>query len=117
MKLAFALFAILLTASCARPKPASLPPPPPPYDSVDCDNANGNPKLCTVEPDEPPPQPKKRSYPKLTPPRPGDMLVKNCSVMGQPSDVPNGKTDCICRKASTVIDAKDAGKPHSLICK
>jgi len=24
-----------------------------PYDSVDCDNANGDPKLCTVEPDEP----------------------------------------------------------------
>lgn len=24
-----------------------------PYDSVDCDNANGNPKLCTVEADEP----------------------------------------------------------------
>jgi hypothetical protein len=24
-----------------------------PYDSVDCDNADGNPELCTVEPDEP----------------------------------------------------------------
>lgn len=24
-----------------------------PYDSVDCDNAEGNPKLCTVEPDAP----------------------------------------------------------------
>lgn len=23
-----------------------------PYDSVDCDNADGNPLLCTVEPDE-----------------------------------------------------------------
>lgn len=24
-----------------------------PYDTVDCDNADGNPSLCTVEPDEP----------------------------------------------------------------
>jgi hypothetical protein len=24
-----------------------------PYDTVDCDNANGNPKLCTVEGDDP----------------------------------------------------------------
>ena len=35
-----------------QPKDVSEPKQELPYDSVDCDNAHGNPKLCTVEPDE-----------------------------------------------------------------
>ena len=43
---AFVLCAWLPLLSCSRAQGL-------PYDSVDCDNANGNPKLCTVESDEP----------------------------------------------------------------
>src|ERR1700675_3372405 len=45
--IAIALLASLC-AGCAARREKKLP-----YDSVDCDNANGNPKLCTVESDEP----------------------------------------------------------------
>lgn len=41
------LLVLLLSGCASRRTQQELP-----YDSVDCDNANGDPKLCTVEPDE-----------------------------------------------------------------
>lgn len=40
------LVILLLLAACSVSQQL-------PYDSVDCDNANGDPKKCTVEADEP----------------------------------------------------------------
>jgi len=46
MKWIASLFMFLSLAGAARAQAL-------PYNTVDCDNANGNPKLCTIESDEP----------------------------------------------------------------
>jgi hypothetical protein len=75
----------LTLASCAQPKPA--PPPPPP----------------AIE--------RKTSYPQQAA-RPGDMVIKNCTVVREDGN----KADCVCRKASTKIDVNDPGK-QMMVCK
>jgi hypothetical protein len=75
----------LAMQSCAQPKPA--PPPPPP----------------AIE--------RKTSYPQQAA-RPGDMVIKNCTVVREDGN----KADCVCRKASTKIDVNDPGK-QMMVCK
>jgi hypothetical protein len=85
MKTYILLCLALVLSGCARPKPVT-PPSPPAIQKV--------------------------TYPKQSPPRPEDTLIRNCTVTQEAGN----KADCICRKASTKIDAKDPGK-QVLICK
>ena len=82
-----ALASLLCLVSCARPKPVQ--PPPPPSISV-----------------------QQKSYPKPAPPRPGDMVIKNCTVTHEEEN----KADCICRRGSTKIDVNDPGK-QVVVCR
>ena len=69
----------------------------------------------TVKPPAPPPIPRPEPRPiKPGPLRAGDMLVVNCQVT-HPTNA-QGKADCICRHASTHIDAVDTTK-QSLVCR
>ena len=87
LPIAIALLALLFTG-CAKPKP-HRPPAPPPLRA----------------------EPAARNYPKQLA-RPGDMWVHGCTVTKEEGN----RADCLCRKASTKIDAQDAAK-QSLICK
>jgi hypothetical protein len=80
------LFALVLLAGCTHaPQPAPLPAPPPVAAKV------------PVKPG---------------PPRPGDIVVRNCTVTKEA----NGRADCICRHANTHIDANDTTK-QALVCR
>jgi len=77
-------------AGCAKPKPQPAPPPPP------------------IETPAPSPV-----YPKQGPPRAGDIVVKGCTV----TSVKDNKANCICRHASTQLDATDPNKPTTMVCR
>ena len=85
------LTVLALLVACAKPK--AQQPPPPPHISQHGENAW------------------QKTYPKQTA-RPGDMPVMGCTVIHEQGN----KADCICRNASTTIDAKDNSKQH-LACK
>jgi hypothetical protein len=78
------LLCFALGCAAEKPRPASTPPPP------------------AIE---------RKSYPRQAP-RPGDMVIKNCTVVREEDN----KADCVCRKASTKIDVNDPGK-QAIVCK
>jgi hypothetical protein len=88
-----ALVLVLALSGCAHPKPQPAPPPPAAEKMSD-------------------PLPQHAVYPKLKG-KPGDVAVRGCSVTG----VTGLRADCLCRHASTQLDAADKEKQIVIICK
>jgi hypothetical protein len=88
----WSIIVILLLSGCAKPKPQPVPAPPP---------------LASVDP-----LPQHVVYPVLKA-KPGDVVVKGCSVTG----VTGLRADCLCRRASTQLDAADKQKQIVIVCK
>jgi hypothetical protein len=95
-----ALFLLLysITLGCAKPRPQ--PPPAPP--TIEMPAPSPSPPV-TVAP----------SYPRQQPARPGDILVKGCTV----KSVKGNRAECICRRANTQLDATDPQKPMVMVCR
>lgn len=70
-----------------------------------------HPKASAPEP-TPAPSIEKPDYPKQGPVRSRDMIVRHCTV----TRAVGNKTDCICRNATTHLDAKDPSK-QMMVCK
>jgi hypothetical protein len=70
-----------------------------------------HPKAAAPEP-QPAPTIENHRYPKQHPVRSRDMLVKNCTVTGESGN----RADCICRHATTHLDANDPSK-QMMVCK
>jgi len=88
---AIVLFAAI-TLGCAKSKPQPTPPPPP--------IETPTPAAATT-------------YPKQGPARAGDIAVKGCAV----TSLKDNRADCICRRASTHLDAADPNKPMVMVCR
>jgi hypothetical protein len=73
-----------------------------------------HPKATVIDvPDAPPPTVETtEKYPKQHPARSRDMVIRNCTVTGESGN----KADCICRNATTHIDANDPSK-QMMVCK
>ena len=88
---AIVLFAAI-TLGCAKSKPQPTPPPPP---------------------IETPTPAAAMTYPKQGPAQAGDIAVKGCAV----TSLKDNRADCICRHASTHLDAADPNKPMVMVCR
>jgi hypothetical protein len=88
---AIVLFAAI-TLGCAKSKPQPTPPPPP--------IETPTPAAATT-------------YPKQGPARAGDIAVRGCAV----TSLKDNRADCICRRASTHLDAADPNKPMVMVCR
>jgi hypothetical protein len=84
-----------MLVGCAHPKPQPIPPPPSAAVEQHID-----------------PLPQHVLYPKLTA-KPGDVVVKGCSLTG----VTGLRADCLCRRASTQLDAAGKEKQLVIVCK
>lgn len=87
---ATALLLLAAMSGCAKPQPQAAPPPPP-----------------IKTPAQPP------VYPKQVPAKAGDIVVKGCAL----TSVKDNKANCICRHASTQLDATDPNKPTTMVCR